>query len=43
MSGEVRCLICGRLLTAPKSVKRGIGPVCLARLLKEYKTEEAEN
>jgi len=24
------------------SVERGIGPVCLARLLKEYETEEAE-
>lgn len=38
----VKCRICGRWLTNPKSVERGIGPVCRARLLKEYKTEEAE-
>jgi len=38
----VRCRICGRWLTNPVSVERGIGPVCLARLLKEYETEEAE-
>uniref|UniRef100_A0A6M3M795 Uncharacterized protein n=1 Tax=viral metagenome TaxID=1070528 RepID=A0A6M3M795_9ZZZZ len=40
---STRCLICGRLLTNSKSVERGIGPVCRARLLKEYKTEEAED
>jgi len=26
-----RCRVCGRKLTAPKSVERGIGPVCLKR------------
>ena len=26
------CRICGRLLTVPKSVERGIGPVCWSRL-----------
>ena len=34
MSEETRCLICGRRLTDPVSVRRGIGPVCLARILK---------
>jgi len=32
LRGETRCRICGRLLTAPVSVKRGIGPVCWGRL-----------
>ncbi|GAH26999.1 unnamed protein product [marine sediment metagenome] len=27
----VRCRICGRWLTNPVSVERGIGPVCWAR------------
>ena len=25
---EVRCRRCGRVLTNPKSVSRGVGPVC---------------
>lgn len=33
LRGETRCRVCGRLLTAPESVKRGIGPVCLRHLL----------
>ena len=41
--GSTTCRICGRRLTNPVSVKRGIGPVCLARLKKESETEEAEN
>ncbi|HUW44785.1 MAG TPA: DUF6011 domain-containing protein [Dehalococcoidia bacterium] len=32
MSKETRCRVCGRLLTVPESVDRGIGPVCWARL-----------
>lgn len=28
---SVRCGVCGRRLTAPKSVRRGIGPVCWRR------------
>ncbi len=28
----VNCNICGRPLTAPKSVARGVGPVCWAKL-----------
>jgi len=29
---STHCRICGRLLTVPKSVERGIGPVCWSRL-----------
>ena len=36
----VKCRVCGRWLTNPVSVERGIGPVCLARL--EANREEAE-
>ena len=42
MDAEVRCLICGRKLTDPLSVKREIGPVCLARLLRKREAKEAE-
>ena len=47
-----RCRICGRRLTAPESVKKGIGPVCerrlkrreaLTRKLEEWSEENAEN
>lgn len=34
----VKCSVCGSWLTNPVSVERGIGPVCLARLLKESET-----
>lgn len=27
-----RCMICGRLLTNPESVERGIGPICAGGL-----------
>ena len=30
-----RCRVCGRRLTDPVSVKRGVGPVCLKRLEQE--------
>ncbi|MBA7642025.1 hypothetical protein ES703_49711 [subsurface metagenome] len=36
------CRICGRELTNPISVERGIGPVCRARLLKENEGEMSE-
>ncbi len=40
------CRVCGRALSVPESVKRGIGPTCLKRVnqaVKDYKeTEEAE-
>ncbi len=36
------CRICGKELTNPISVKRKIGPVCRARLLKENEKEEAD-
>jgi len=43
---STRCRICGRLLTNPKSVERGIGPVCWARLkagqIKEPEEAEAD-
>jgi hypothetical protein len=29
--GSGRCSVCGRLLTNPKSVERGVGPVCAGR------------
>ncbi len=29
---ETRCRVCGRLLTHPTSVARGIGPVCWANM-----------
>jgi len=32
ITAVTRCRVCGRRLTVPKSVKRGIGPVCYARL-----------
>ena len=30
-----RCRVCGRKLTDPESVKRGIGPICLKHLEQE--------
>ena len=41
--GSTRCRVCGRLLTNPKSVERGIGPVCWVRLQEEGASEEAED
>lgn len=40
MSGETRCRVCGRLLTAPLSVRRGVGPVCWGRLKTNYTLED---
>jgi len=42
MSSETKCMICGRLLTDPVSVKRGIGPVCYAAILGKRREKEAE-
>jgi len=42
MSGETRCSVCGRRLTAPVSVDRGIGPVCWARLQKNHTLEDCQ-
>ena len=42
MSPENKCMICGRLLTDPVSVKRGIGPVCYAAILGKRREKEAE-
>ena len=42
MPEEAHCMICGRLLTDPLSVKRGIGPVCYAAILKKRREKEAE-
>ena len=38
---STRCRVCGRLLTNPVSVERGIGPMCWSRL-QEDDAEEAE-
>uniref|UniRef100_A0A6M3LZU7 Uncharacterized protein n=1 Tax=viral metagenome TaxID=1070528 RepID=A0A6M3LZU7_9ZZZZ len=40
MSEETHCSVCGRLLTAPLSVKRGIGPVCWAKMHRNNTLEE---
>jgi len=40
MSGETRCRVCGRLLTAPLSVERGIGPVCWAKMHRNHTLED---
>lgn len=32
---DTRCLVCKRQLKAPKSVARGIGPVCFRKLIDE--------
>lgn len=42
MSGETRCRVCGRLLTAKESVERGIGPVCWRRLKQNHSLEDYE-
>ena len=42
MGGGMRCLICGRELTDPLSVKREIGPVCYAAILAKRREKEAE-
>jgi len=39
---STRCRVCGHPIWAPKSVERGIGPVCWARLQEKYASEEAE-
>ena len=51
MSEVTRCSVCGRLLTAPLSIRRGIGPVCLKKIktkmemdsmLSRFKEDEEE-
>lgn len=42
MSSET-CRICGKDLTVPESVKRGIGPICAARLRKIEKQKLAKD
>lgn len=37
----VKCAVCGKPLTDPNSVVRGIGPVCLPRIAKVLAGEEA--
>ncbi len=37
---STNCRICGRLLWVPKSVKRGIGPICWSRLNLELVGED---
>lgn len=38
----VKCRICGRWLSNPVSVERGIGPVCWARIQKGELVEKDE-
>ena len=37
MSGETRCRVCGRPLTAWVSRVRGVGPVCWSRIPKGFR------
>jgi len=37
---SVHCLVCGRLLTNPVSVDRGIGPTCWRRIQLNYTLED---
>jgi len=37
---ETRCRVCGRRLTDPDSVKKGIGPVCAENLKKQWLLEK---
>lgn len=41
LHAATRCQICGRDLTDPVSVKRGIGPDCIAKLRREAELERA--
>ena len=43
MTYVVKCRICGRRLTNPVSVKRGIGPVCATKVKKETMYERYEH
>ena len=36
----MRCINCGRELTDPESVVRGIGPVCLSHITREEKKQD---
>lgn len=36
----MRCINCGRELTDPESVRRGIGPVCLSRVKSEERKQK---
>ncbi len=36
----MRCINCGRELTDPESVDRGIGPVCLSHIKREEKKQD---
>ena len=42
MSEKIRCRVCGRWLTHPVSVKRGVGPVCWSRLQRNHTLEDFE-
>ena len=33
------CRVCGRRLTAPESVKRGIGPVCVKNIMTKMEAD----
>jgi hypothetical protein len=36
----VSCKICGRKLTLPESIRRGIGPICWARKQRELEDRD---
>jgi len=38
--GSARCRVCGRLLTVPESVDRGIGPVCWSAMKHNHTLED---
>ena len=38
----VKCSVCGKLLTDPDSIKRGIGPVCYDNIVKDRQRERKE-
>jgi len=38
-----RCGICGRPLSNPKSVRKGIGPICLSKLQKDIREGKAQD
>lgn len=41
-AGSSICEICHRPLTDPESVKRGVGPVCAARMARQMAETERE-
>ena len=38
----MKCVICGRELSNPVSIKRGMGPICFAHQLEEIRSIAAE-